>query len=86
MQRAPSPRPNDGCEGDYRNRAYIDAVVVCFFYVLKWSKYWKLMGVFFLFCYPVILEKPIRIPRSLSVKAASVLKGFLNKVSVANEP
>ncbi|CAF93173.1 unnamed protein product, partial [Tetraodon nigroviridis] len=27
----------------------------------------------------VILEKPIRIPRSLSVKAASVLKGFLNK-------
>ncbi|MEQ2240350.1 hypothetical protein ILYODFUR_013892, partial [Ilyodon furcidens] len=26
-----------------------------------------------------ILEKPIRIPRSLSVKAASVLKGFLNK-------
>uniref|UniRef100_A0A671QXC0 protein kinase C n=1 Tax=Sinocyclocheilus anshuiensis TaxID=1608454 RepID=A0A671QXC0_9TELE len=32
---------------------------------------------FFTFC--VILEKPIRIPRSLSVKAASVLKGFLNK-------
>lgn len=31
----------------------------------------------------VILEKPIRIPRSLSVKAASVLKGFLNKVSAA---
>ncbi|KAG7239813.1 hypothetical protein INR49_028346 [Caranx melampygus] len=28
----------------------------------------------------VILEKPIRIPRSLSVKAASVLKGFLNKL------
>lgn len=28
----------------------------------------------------VILEKPIRIPRSLSVKAAGVLKGFLNKV------
>uniref|UniRef100_A0A671QXD5 protein kinase C n=1 Tax=Sinocyclocheilus anshuiensis TaxID=1608454 RepID=A0A671QXD5_9TELE len=27
----------------------------------------------------LILEKPIRIPRSLSVKAASVLKGFLNK-------
>uniref|UniRef100_A0A0L8HDA7 AGC-kinase C-terminal domain-containing protein n=1 Tax=Octopus bimaculoides TaxID=37653 RepID=A0A0L8HDA7_OCTBM len=27
----------------------------------------------------VILEKPIRIPRSVSVKAASVLKGFLNK-------
>lgn len=29
----------------------------------------------------VILEKTIRIPRSLSVKAASVLKGFLNKVN-----
>ncbi|CAB1330245.1 unnamed protein product [Coregonus sp. 'balchen'] len=28
----------------------------------------------------VILEKTIRIPRSLSVKAASVLKGFLNKL------
>jgi len=27
----------------------------------------------------VILEKTIRIPRSLSVRAASVLKGFLNK-------
>ncbi|KAK7076312.1 hypothetical protein SK128_021809, partial [Halocaridina rubra] len=26
-----------------------------------------------------ILERPIRIPRSLSVKAASILKGFLNK-------
>lgn len=32
------------------------------------------------FSVAVILEKPIRIPRSLSVKAASVLKGFLNKV------
>ena len=30
--------------------------------------------------FAVILEKPIRIPRALSVKAASVLKGFLNKV------
>ena len=31
-------------------------------------------------CYvSVILEKTIRIPRSLSVKAASILKGFLNK-------
>lgn len=30
-------------------------------------------------CWSVILEKTIRIPRSLSVKAASVLKGFLNK-------
>ena len=29
----------------------------------------------------VILEKTIRIPRSISVKAGSVLKGFLNKVS-----
>uniref|UniRef100_A0A8C8DTQ9 Protein kinase C, zeta n=1 Tax=Oryzias sinensis TaxID=183150 RepID=A0A8C8DTQ9_9TELE len=31
------------------------------------------------YCETLILEKPIRIPRSLSVKAASVLKGFLNK-------
>jgi len=29
--------------------------------------------------FAVILEKTIRFPRSLSVKAASVLKGFLNK-------
>ena len=29
--------------------------------------------------FQVILEKPIRIPRSLSVKAGSVLKGFLQK-------
>ena len=29
--------------------------------------------------FQVILEKTIRIPRSLSVKAASILKGFLNK-------
>lgn len=29
--------------------------------------------------FQVILEKPIRIPRSLSVRAASVLKGFLQK-------
>ena len=28
---------------------------------------------------PVILEKTIRIPRSLSVKACGILKGFLNK-------
>ena len=28
----------------------------------------------------VILEKVIRIPRSLSVKASSILKGFLNKI------
>ena len=33
-----------------------------------------------LICGTVILEKTIRIPRSLSVKAAQVLKGFLNKV------
>lgn len=31
------------------------------------------------YLFQVILEKPIRIPRSLSVKAGSVLKGFLNK-------
>ena len=31
------------------------------------------------FWFAVILEKTIRIPRSLSVKAAQVLKGFLNK-------
>lgn len=36
--------------------------------------------VFFCSSFAVILEKQIRIPRSLSVKAASVLKGFLNKV------
>lgn len=33
----------------------------------------------FTISFTVILEKTIRIPRSLSVKAASVLKGFLNK-------
>lgn len=32
------------------------------------------------YLFQVILEKAIRIPRSLSVKAAQVLKGFLNKV------
>jgi atypical protein kinase C iota type len=32
------------------------------------------------YLFQVILEKTIRIPRSLSVKAASVLKGFLNKI------
>lgn len=31
------------------------------------------------FLFQVILEKTIRIPRSLSVKAANILKGFLNK-------
>ncbi|CAK9295912.1 unnamed protein product [Gordionus sp. m RMFG-2023] len=31
------------------------------------------------YLFQVILEKTIRIPRSISVKAASVLKGFLNK-------
>lgn len=36
----------------------------------------------FLVGFTVILEKTIRIPRSLSVKAAGVLKGFLNKVNV----
>ncbi len=34
------------------------------------------------YLFQVILEKTIRIPRSLSVKAAQVLKGFLNKVHV----
>ncbi|XP_067946415.1 protein kinase C iota type-like [Watersipora subatra] len=32
------------------------------------------------YLFQVILEKTIRIPRSLSVKAGSVLKGFLNKI------
>jgi atypical protein kinase C iota type len=31
------------------------------------------------YLFQVILEKTIRIPRSISVKAGSVLKGFLNK-------
>lgn len=31
------------------------------------------------FLFQVILERPIRIPRSLSVRAASILRGFLNK-------
>lgn len=31
------------------------------------------------YLFQVILEKPIRIPRSLSVKASTCLKGFLNK-------
>ncbi|KAG1693509.1 Protein kinase C iota type [Nymphon striatum] len=31
------------------------------------------------YLFQVILERPIRIPRSVSVKASSVLKGFLNK-------
>uniref|UniRef100_A0A914R6S0 Uncharacterized protein n=1 Tax=Parascaris equorum TaxID=6256 RepID=A0A914R6S0_PAREQ len=31
------------------------------------------------YLFQIILEKQIRIPRSLSVKAATVLKGFLNK-------
>ncbi|XP_069097100.1 protein kinase C zeta type isoform X2 [Pleurodeles waltl] len=33
------------------------------------------------YLFQVILEKPIRIPRFLSVKASNVLKGFLNKDS-----
>ena len=36
------------------------------------------------YLFQVILEKAIRIPRSLSVKAAQVLKGFLNKVGGAH--
>ena len=35
------------------------------------------------YLFQVILEKTIRIPRSLSVKAAQVLKGFLNKVRLS---
>ena len=31
------------------------------------------------YLFQIILEKPIRIPRSLSPKASAVLKGFLNK-------
>ena len=39
----------------------------------------------YLYIFPVvILEKTIRIPRSLSVKAAGVLKGFLNKVIITD--
>lgn len=41
----------------------------CFNVYLNW--------IFFNFA--VILDRPIRIPRSLSVKASNVLKGFLNK-------
>ena len=44
-----------------------------FFFQISWPSHNK----FTLF--QVILEKTIRIPRSLSVKAASILKGFLNK-------
>ena len=48
----------------------------------KWWCRWRTCVWFLLwFYFTVILEKPIRIPRSLSVKASSVLKGFLNKVS-----
>lgn len=31
------------------------------------------------YLFQIILDRPIRIPRSLSVKASTVLKGFLNK-------
>eukprot|EP00058_Branchiostoma_floridae_P001900 XP_002587388.1 hypothetical protein BRAFLDRAFT_231352 [Branchiostoma floridae] len=37
-------------------------------------------------CVSVILEKTIRIPRSLSVRAASALKGFLNKLEARQVP
>jgi serine/threonine protein kinase len=33
------------------------------------------------YLFQIILEKQIRIPRALSVKAAAILKGFLSKVS-----
>lgn len=52
--------------------------IVLFFLSLSLPLF--LLLYFFSFLPTVILEKPIRIPRSLSVKAASVLKGFLNKV------
>jgi atypical protein kinase C iota type len=34
--------------------------------------------------FQVILERQIRIPRNLTVRAANVLKGFLNKVYFLN--
>lgn len=34
--------------------------------------------------FQAILEKQIRIPRFLSVRAANILKGFLNKVNFFN--
>ena len=45
---------------------------------------WKLwlliiLQILFIYFFSVILERTIRIPRSLSVKANSILKGFLNK-------
>ena len=43
------------------------------------SSYILFMKQNFVSFFSVILEKTIRFPRSLSVKAASVLKGFLNK-------
>ncbi|KAB0399473.1 hypothetical protein E2I00_015783, partial [Balaenoptera physalus] len=36
------------------------------------------------YLFQVILEKPIRIPRFLSVKASHVLKGFLNKTGFSD--
>ena len=47
---------------------------------MRHSLYHRYSCVLVLICATVILEKTIRIPRSLSVKAAQVLKGFLNKV------
>jgi atypical protein kinase C iota type len=51
---------------------YIIWGLLCFFQLLNLFTYFE--------SHLVILEKSIRIPRSLSVKAASILKGFLNKV------
>lgn len=51
---------------------YSKVIQICNVYFFKLFKF---LFIFIL----VILEKTIRIPRSLSVKAASVLKGFLNK-------
>lgn len=52
--------------------------VLCFYLPLIWLYRYK--GWYEQFFLAVILEKQIRIPRSLSVKAAGVLKSFLNKV------
>lgn len=46
---------------------------------MKTSLYLYIIVKLIIFFFIVILEKTIRIPRSLSVKASSVLKGFLNK-------
>ena len=56
------------------------SIPLCFFIIVRmWSQSVRyLLCARYLFIL-VILEKTIRIPRSLSVKAAGILKGFLNK-------